>query len=117
MYIGGEVYDVGTVGIDDSNTTVSIAVITLSIVGALVLGAVMASAVMFHIRKKKKGENILMLQQQHSPAAITCFCAHYELLSPARPSSEHREPFIDDALTHPLERHGRFFPHGRLQTR
>lgn len=60
MSIGGDVYDVGTVGIDDSNTTVSIAVITLSIVGALVLGAVMALAVMFHVRKKKKGENILM---------------------------------------------------------
>lgn len=60
MSIGGEVYDVGTVGIDDSNATVSIAVITLSIVGALVLGAVMALAVMFHVRKKKKGENIPM---------------------------------------------------------
>lgn len=60
MSIGGDVYDVGTVGIADSNATVSIAVITLSIVGALVLGAVLALAVMFHVRKKKKGENILV---------------------------------------------------------
>lgn len=60
MSIGGELYDVGTVGMADSNAPVSIAVITLSIVGALVLGAVMALAVMFHVRKKKKGENILM---------------------------------------------------------
>lgn len=111
MSIGGDVYDVGTVGVDDSNATVSIAVITLSIVGALVLGAVMALAVMFHVRKKKKGENVPM-QPRTCPLR-----AHYELISRARPCSEHRAPFIDEALTCPLKLRGGFFPHGRLQTR
>lgn len=83
MSIGGELYDVGTVGIADSNAPVSIAVITLSIVGALVLGAVMALAVMFHVRKKKKGENILM-QAKNVPIASS-------LLLPVPPANiEHR---------------------------
>ncbi|CAG06972.1 unnamed protein product [Tetraodon nigroviridis] len=51
--VGWEVYDVGTVGNDDSNNTKVIVGIVLGILAALVAGAVLAFAVMIHLKKKK----------------------------------------------------------------
>lgn len=56
MSVGWEVYDVGTVGNDDSSNATVIVGIVLGILGALVLGAGLALVVMMHLRKKKIGE-------------------------------------------------------------
>lgn len=53
-----EVYDVGTVGNDESNYTTVIAGIVLGIIAALLVGAGLALIVMIHLRKKKRGEKI-----------------------------------------------------------
>lgn len=45
-----------------------------------------------------------------------CTLRAQRLISRGRPSSKHRESFVDDALTHPLQRCGGYFPDGRLQT-
>uniref|UniRef100_H3C1Z8 receptor protein-tyrosine kinase n=1 Tax=Tetraodon nigroviridis TaxID=99883 RepID=H3C1Z8_TETNG len=58
--VGWEVYDVGTVGNDDSNNTKVIVGIVLGILAALVAGAVLAFAVMIHLKKKKIGEELLI---------------------------------------------------------
>lgn len=60
MSVGWDVYDVGTVGTDESNNTTVIVGIVLGIVGALVVGALLALVVMFHLRKKKIGEELLI---------------------------------------------------------
>lgn len=53
-----EVYDVGTVGNDESNYTTVIVGIVLGIIAALLAGAGLALIVMIHLRKKKRGEKI-----------------------------------------------------------
>lgn len=67
MYIGGEVYDVGTVGHADSSHTTVIMGIVLGIVGALAAGAGLAFIAMHHLRKKKKGEGILIRPEIYAP--------------------------------------------------
>lgn len=59
MSVNGDVYDVGTVVKDESNHTPVVVGITLGIIFALVAGAGLAYIVMNHLRKKKRGEEIL----------------------------------------------------------
>ncbi|XP_041836217.1 macrophage-stimulating protein receptor-like [Melanotaenia boesemani] len=51
--VNGEVYDVGTVVVDNSNNSSVIAGIVLGVIAALVVGAGLALIVMIHLRKKK----------------------------------------------------------------
>lgn len=81
--MGWDVYDVGTVGNDDSNNTTVIVGIVLGILGALVVGAGLALVVMFHLRKKKIGEELLirlkLFPESRIAHIIVCFYAHSEL--------------------------------------
>lgn len=82
--MGWDVYDVGTVGNDDSNNTTVIVGIVLGILGALVVGAGLALVVMMHLRKKKIGEELLIRLKPFPESRIACiifvcFYAHSEL--------------------------------------
>lgn len=82
--MGWDVYDVGTVGTDESNNTTVIVGIVLGIVGALVVGALLALVVMFHLRKKKIGEELLIHLKPFCESKVAhiitvCFYAHSEL--------------------------------------
>lgn len=84
MSVGWDVYDVGTVGNDDSNNTTVIVGIVLGILGALVVGASLALVVMNHLRKKKIGEELLIRlkpfpQSRVAHIIIVCFYVHSEL--------------------------------------
>lgn len=82
MSVGWEVYDVGTVGNNDSSNASVIVGIVLGILGALVLGAGLALLVMMHLRKKKIGEetsDTFVPESRAAGSIIVCFCAHSEL--------------------------------------
>lgn len=90
--MGWEVYDVGTVGNDDSSNATVIVGIVLGILGALVLGAGLALVVMMHLRKKKIGEEapdtFFFPESRAARIIIVSFCVHSELsgsFSCARP--------------------------------
>lgn len=54
VFVNGEAFDVGTVVINDGNSSTVIAGVVLGIIAALVLGAGLALAVMIHLRKKNR---------------------------------------------------------------
>lgn len=62
MSVNGEITDVGTVVNDDTNYATIIVGIVLGIFAALVAGAGLALIVMVHLRKKKRGEEILNVE-------------------------------------------------------
>lgn len=57
--VNRDIYDVGTVVKDESNHTTVIVGIVLGIIAALVAGAGLAFIVMVHLKKKKRGREIL----------------------------------------------------------
>lgn len=56
VFVNREVYNIGTVGLYETNNTTTIVGIILGIVAALVVGAGLALVVMMYFRKKKQGE-------------------------------------------------------------
>lgn len=54
MFVNGEVYNVGTVLLDDGDNSTVIAGVVLGIIAALVIGAGLALIVMIHLRNKKR---------------------------------------------------------------
>lgn len=60
MFVNGEVYNVGTVLLDDGDNSTVIAGVVLGIIAALVIGAGLALIVMIHLRNKKRGMRLLI---------------------------------------------------------
>uniref|UniRef100_A0A8C6UIT3 receptor protein-tyrosine kinase n=1 Tax=Neogobius melanostomus TaxID=47308 RepID=A0A8C6UIT3_9GOBI len=58
VFVNGEAFDVGTVLISEGNNSTVIAGVVLGIVAALAMGAGLALAVMIHLRKKKRGNEL-----------------------------------------------------------
>ncbi|XP_033821881.1 macrophage-stimulating protein receptor-like isoform X2 [Periophthalmus magnuspinnatus] len=54
VIVNGDVHDVGTVLINEGNTSTVIAGVVMGIIAALVVGAGLALAVMIHLKKKKR---------------------------------------------------------------
>lgn len=54
VFVNGEVYNVGTVLLDDGDNSTVIAGVVLGIIAALVIGAGLALIVMIHLRNKKR---------------------------------------------------------------
>lgn len=136
VLVNSDIYDVGTVVKDESNHTLMIVGIVLGIIIALVAGAGLAYIVMDHLKKKKRGEEILPFLHMMpgssfmvvsgvilTETVITGFTAHFQRFcgfyssSSMCPFSNHREPFVNRAFTQPLQPQWRFFSDRGLQTR